>query len=126
MSQMKRLASVLFLIVAAASSQDASAAEVLLSCWGTVELMQQGKQANPQGERLSMTVAVDVARKAMTIDGVNWPISGNTSGETVVAMSPDKGSVTLNRITGSVSAHLIELTGLKKFYGECKPAQRLF
>jgi hypothetical protein len=60
------------------------------------------------------------------INGVSWPIAGDASRETIVSMDPDKGSVTLNRITGAVSAHFIEYNGLKKFYGVCKPAQKLF
>jgi hypothetical protein len=60
------------------------------------------------------------------INGVSWRIAGDASRETIVSMDPDKGSVTLNRITGVVNAHFIEYSGLKKFYGVCKPAQKLF
>jgi hypothetical protein len=104
----------------------AHAEEVLLSCWGTVEVIQQGKQVNPVDEKYSIAVAVDIAKKTITIDGVRWPITGDASRETIVAMAPDKGSATLNRITGAVNVHFIEQTALKKFYGECKPAQKLF
>ena len=114
-----------FAIVPVASAS-AKADEVLLSCWGTVELIQQGKQVNPVDERASITVAVDVPNRTLTINGVKWTIGGSASDETVVGMDPDKGSVTLNRITGAVSVHFIEYSGLKKFYGECKPAQKLF
>jgi hypothetical protein len=100
--------------------------EVLLSCWGTVELIQQSKQVNPVDERSSLGVAVDIAKKTVTINGVSWPIAGDASRETIVSMDPDKGSITLNRVTGAISAHFIEYNGLKKFYGECKPAQKLF
>jgi hypothetical protein len=75
---------------------------------------------------LSISVAVDIAKKTITIDGVTWPIRGDTSRDTIVAMVPDKGSATLNRITGAANVHFIEQTALKKFYGECKPAQKLF
>jgi hypothetical protein len=108
------------------SSGSAKAEEVLLSCWGTVELIQQGRQVNPVDEKSSIAVAVDTTGKPIMINGVSWPIAGDASRETIVSMDPDKGSVTLNRITGAVSAHFIEYNGLKKFYGECKPAQKLF
>jgi hypothetical protein len=104
----------------------AHAEEVLLACWGTIEVIQQGKQVNPVDEKYSISVAVDIAKKTITIDGVTWPIRGDTSRETIVAMVPDKGSATLNRLTGAANVHFIEQTALKKFYGECKPAQKLF
>ena len=104
----------------------ANAEQVLLSCWGTVELIQQGKQANSVNERSSLAVAVDLSRKLITINDVQWPLSGDASRETLVAMDPDKGSVSLNRITGAINVHFIEAPGLKLFYGECKPAQKLF
>src|SRR5437016_1349130 len=107
-------------------NSDAQAEPVLLSCWGTVELMQQGKQVNPKDEKLSIAVAVDVARKMITINDVQWPTFGEVTRETIASMDPNKGSLTLNRITGAISAHFIEFDGLKKFYGECKPAQKLF
>ncbi|SRR6266851_4224149 len=105
---------------------EAQAEELLLSCWGTVELIQQSKQVNPVDERSSLAVAVDIAKKTVTMNGVSWSITGDASRETIVSMDPDKGSVTLNRITGAINAHFIEYNGLKKFYGECKPAQKLF
>jgi hypothetical protein len=105
---------------------NAEAEQFLLSCWGTVELIQQGKQVNPIDEKSSIVVAVDIGSKIITINDVQWPISGDASRETIVSMDPDKGSLSLNRITGAISAHFIEPTGLKKFYGECKPAQKLF
>jgi hypothetical protein len=104
----------------------AHAEEVLLSCWGTIEVIQQGKQVNPIDEKYSISVAVDIAKKTIMIDGVTWPIRGDTSRETIVAMVPDKGSATLNRTTGAANVHFIEQTALKKFYGGCKPAQKLF
>jgi hypothetical protein len=108
------------------TSGTAAADEVLLTCWGTVELMQQGKRANPIDERSSLAVAVDIAKKTLTINGVSWPIIGDAMSETIVSMDPDKGGISLNRITGAINVHFIEINGLKKFYGECKPAQKLF
>ena len=121
-----RALAILALALAISASSEAQAELVLLSCWGTVELIQQSKQVNPVDERSSLAVAVDIAKKTVTINGVSWPIAGDASRETIVSMDPDKGSVTLNRITGAVNAHFIEYSGLKKFYGVCKPAQKLF
>jgi hypothetical protein len=123
MQMMTRVA-ILALALTITGPRSAKADEVLLSCWGTVELMQQGKQVNVPDERSSLAVAVDVAKKTVTINGIKWAIA-DVSRETIVSMD-DKGSVSLNRITGAVNVHFIELNGLKKFYGECKPVQRLF
>jgi hypothetical protein len=121
---MEKVSAISVLGLALIASNGARAEDVLLSCWGTVELIQQGKQVNVQDERSSIAVAVDVAKKTVTINGISWSIS-DVSRETIVVMD-DKGSVSLNRITGAVNVHFIELNGLKKFYGECKPAQKLF
>jgi hypothetical protein len=123
---MARALTILAFALALVASNGARAEEVLLSCWGTVELIQQSKQVNPVDERSSLAVVVDVAKKTITINGINWSIAGDASRETIVSMDPDKGSLTLNRITGAVSVHFIEYNGLKRFYGECKPAQKLF
>ena len=110
----------------AISVSTARAGEILLSCWGTVELMQARKQVNPPDERSSVSAVVDLAKKSIAINGISWTINGDASHETIVGMDIDKGSVSLNRITGAINVHFIELNGLKKFYGECKPAQKLF
>jgi|SRR3954471_15133039 hypothetical protein len=113
----------------AGSAQQRTYAEVrqvLLACRGTVALIQRGKQVNPIDEKYSIAVAVDTARRIVTINDVQWPFFGEASGETIVSMDPNKGSLTLNRITGVISAHFIEFNGLKTFYGECKPAEKLF
>jgi hypothetical protein len=120
MSSAAALVATLFVV------NSARADEVMLSCWGTVELIQQGKQVNPPDERSSLAVSVDVGKKTITINGVKWLIAGDGSGDVIVSMDPDKGSISLNRITGAANVHFIELSGLKKFYGECKPAKRLF
>jgi hypothetical protein len=124
--QMTRPLVIVAYAIALVASGSARADGVLLSCWGTVELIQKGKQVNPTDERSSLAVAVDIAKKTVTINGVNWPIAGDASRETIVSMDLEKGSLTLNRITGAIDVHFIELDGLKKFYGECKPAQKLF
>ena len=108
------------------AASNATAEQVLLTCSGTVELIQQGRQVNPTDERSSIAIAVDTSQRIITIDNVKWPVFGDVSGETVVAMDPNLGSLTLNRMTRAISVHFIQLDGLKKFYGECKPAKRLF
>lgn len=120
------LCGILFIVMLITAPSETKAAEVLLSCWGTVELMQAGKRVNPPNERYSVSVVVDVAKKTIAVNGVGWSIAGDASRETIVGMDSDKGSATLNRITGAVIVNFIEIDGLKKFYGECKPAQKLF
>jgi hypothetical protein len=117
---------ILAALLAMFADSNAKAEQVLLSCRGTVELIQQGKQINPIDEKSSIAVAVDTGRKIITINDVRWPIFGDASQETIVSMDPNKGSLTLNRITGAIDVHFIEPTLLKKFYGECRPAQKLF
>lgn len=102
------------------------AEEIQLSCWGTVELIEQRKLVNPPNERSSVSANVDIAKKTLVVNGVAWPIVGDASREIIVGMEENKGSVSLNRITGSIIVHFIEPNGLKKFYGECKPARKLF
>jgi hypothetical protein len=72
------------------ANDNAEAAQVSLSCWGIVELIQQGKQVNPVGEKSSIALAVDVSRKVITIDEVEWPIFGEASRETIVSLDPNK------------------------------------
>jgi len=103
-----------------------SAATSTFSCDGEVALLAGGKQVNPVGEKSSMSVKVDLSAKALTVDGVTFPTFGRTDSETIVAMEPNKGSVTFNRITGVLSAHLITYDGLRTFYGKCLPAKPLF
>ena len=113
-------------LLAVPAISNANAEQTLLSCWGTVELIQQGRQVNPIDEKSSIAVAVDTPRKMITINDVQWPIFGDASRETIVSMDPNRGSLTLNRITGAISVHFIQLDGLKTFHGECKPTQKLF
>jgi hypothetical protein len=112
--------------LALAAPNGARAEEVLLSCRGTAETIQQGKPDNPPDEKSSIAVAVDLAKKTITINGVKWPITGDRSDEVIVSIDPGKGTIMLNRTTGTVNVHFIESTGLKKFYGECKSARKLF
>jgi len=112
--------------LALAAPNGARAEEVLLSCRGTSELIQQGKPDNPPDEKSSIVVAVDIARKTITINGVKWPITGDRSDDVIVSIDPGKGTIMLNRVTGTVNVRVIESTGLKKFYGECKSTRKLF
>ena len=112
--------------LALAAPNGARAEEVLLSCRGTSELIQQGKPDNPPDEKSSIAVAVDMARKTITINGVKWPITGDRSDDVIVSIDPGKGTIMLNRVTGTVNVRVIESTGLKKFYGECKSTRKLF
>lgn len=108
-------------------SGQAVAEHATLACVGRVRLLASGRQVNPTEDRTSISISVDVEGKAFTMNGdETWPLSGNTSGDVIVAMSDSRGSATLNRITGAVSLHTIESTGLKIFEGTCRPAERLF
>jgi hypothetical protein len=81
------------------------------------------------------TIALKVDLLAKTVTAGSYgtvPILGDTDGDTVAFMAT-KGSTaelssgTLNRITGAVGVHIITFTdGLYRFYGTCKPAQKLF
>jgi hypothetical protein len=75
---------------------------------------------------MSRVVAINLYRGTMKVDGGSaWPLSGDTSGDVLVAMSPGVGSATLNRITGAASIHSI-VDGLEVFTGTCVRAERLF
>ena len=106
-------------------SAEARAESTLLSCSGTVRLLQGGKQVNEKGERYSVSVKIDVGNGSLTIDGETWPLVGDTSSDVIVSISENRGSATLNRITGAASIHRIQ-DGLQIFEGICKPAQKLF
>jgi hypothetical protein len=105
----------------------ARAEEVQLSCRGTSELIPTGKPDNPPDEKpSSIAIAVDLAKKTINVDGVKWLITGDRSNDVIVSMDPGKGTVMLNRITGTVNVRSIESTGTKKFYGDCKLTRKLF
>jgi hypothetical protein len=108
------------------AASGAHAEEVLLSCWGTIEVIRQGKQVNPLDEKY-----FDFCRGGYCQENYNdrWSylanpwrhFTGNDCGH-----GPGQRCATLNRITGAANVHFIEQTAPKKFYGECKPAQKLF
>src|SRR5580704_9163891 len=92
------------------ASGEARADAVILSCWGTSRLVPTvpvGKQAiEEKDESHSVSITVDIANKTLTInDDEPWPIKGDTSGTVILSIGEDKGSATLNRITGSVAFH---------------------
>ena len=60
------------------------------------------------------------------------PISGDPKEDTLSFMADGKSSYgvstgNINRLTGVAGVHILTLTdGLYRFYGICKPAQKLF
>ena len=100
--------------------------DTVLACRGTVALILGGQQTNPKDEPKSLVVVLNLYRQTMKVDdGLEWPLSGDTSRDVLVAMSPNAGSVTLNRVTGAASIHRI-VDGLEIFTGTCVKAQRVF
>ena len=88
--------------------------------------MQEGRQANPSDEKSSVSLRIDLERRSLKIDDREpWPIVSDLSDTIVVSMAEDKGSATLNRVTGAVSIHLMEF-GLRLFTGSCNRAEKLF
>src|SRR5690349_16662288 len=82
--------------------------DTVLVCRGTVALIKGGQQTNPKDERMSLVVTVNLYRNTMKIDqGSAWPLSGDTSSNVLVAMAPDGGTATINRVTGTVSIRRI-------------------
>jgi hypothetical protein len=89
-------------------------------------LIQGGQQTNLKEEPVSLVVAVNLYRGTVKIDDDSeWPLSGDTSGNVLVAMGPNAGSATLNRVTGTASIHRI-VGGLEVFTGTCVRTERLF
>jgi hypothetical protein len=97
--------------------------DTVLLCRGTV----RGEQQTNPNEQMSLVVTINLYRSTMKIDeGSAWPLTGDTSGNVLVAMSPGSGSATINRVTGTVSIRRI-VNGLEVFDGTCvRSQQRLF
>jgi hypothetical protein len=95
--------------------------DTVLLCRGTV------RGGHPNDEQMSLVVTINLYRGTMKIDeGSAWPLTGDTSGNVLVAMSPGAGSATINRVTGTVSIRRI-VNGLEVFDGTCiRSQQRLF
>jgi hypothetical protein len=115
----------LYVLLLVSTAGEAHADIIMLSCGGTVELIQGGKQVNPRGEKSSLAVKVDLAAKTLGVDNETWPILGDASETVIVSMNEWRGSATLNRISGAISVHFFDY-GLRIFRGVCKPAERLF
>jgi hypothetical protein len=89
-------------------------------------LLQGGRQTNPENEQISIALSVDVAEKSIKIDDRQpWPILSDPSETVIVSMEKGEGSMTLNRITGAATIHIMG-DGLSIFHGECKSKERLF
>ena len=100
--------------------------DTVLACRGTAALIQGGQQTNPKEELTSLVVTINLYRRTMKVDDdLEWPLSGDTSGNVLVAVGPDAGSATLNRVTGTASIHRVA-RGLEMFTGTCVRAERLF
>ena len=105
----------------------ATAEPVILSCSGTIVLIQAGKQVNPARDGYSVAITIDLSANTLTVnENDSWPLYGDTSHMTVTAIGTGKGSATLNRITGSIVLYMVTPEGFEKFRGGCKPAQKLF
>ena len=125
------LVAVLALAFGLSACFEARTDAVILSCWGTSRLVPtvpEGKQAIEQkDDNYSVSIAVDTAKKPLRInDDQPWPIKGDASGTVVLYMGGEKGSATLNRVTGSVTFNAFGERGAQVFNGVCKPAQKLF
>jgi hypothetical protein len=125
------LAAVLALAFGLSACFDARTDAVILSCWGTSRLVPtvpEGKQPIEQkDDNYSVSIAVDIAKKNLKInDDQAWPIKGDALGTVVAYSGGEKGSATLNRVTGSVNFNAFSERGAQVFNGVCKPAQKLF
>jgi hypothetical protein len=120
---------VLFVIALSAGVDGCTQAngDASLSCWGTVEVIEGGKQINEKNEQYSMSISVDLTKRLLTInDNDQWSIVGDVSRNTITANDESGGIGSLNRVTGAVNIHFIQDRGTKTFRGVCKPAQKLF
>ena len=105
----------------------ASANPVLLSCGGKMTTT-----IRDTSEDHTIALTIDLDARTVTVGSYGTvPILGDPNGDTVAFMADKKDiyatSGTINRLTGVASVVIITLTdGLYKFYGICKPAQKLF
>ena len=107
-----------------------SAQPVQLSCGGTMTATNRGVS-----EDYTITLTIDLDARTVTVGSYETvPIMGDPNADTVAFMADKENTDnsyvstgTINRLTGVASVHIITLTdGLYKFYGICKPAQKLF
>jgi hypothetical protein len=106
----------------------ASANPVLLSCGGKMTAT-----IRDTSEDYTIALTIDLDARTVTVGSYGTvPILGDPNGDTVAFMTDKKNiygvsTGTINRLTGVASVHITTLTdGLYKFYGICKPAQKLF
>ena len=109
-----------------------SAKPVQLSCGGKMTAMIRGTS-----EDYTLVLTIDPDARTVTVGSYGTvPILGDPNGD-MVAFMADKENTdkensyvstgTINRLTGVASVHITTLTdGLYKFYGTCKPAEKLF
>jgi hypothetical protein len=105
---------------------------VLLSCRGEMTAMIRGTS-----EDHTVAVTIDPDARTVTVGSYGAvPILGDPNGDTVAFMADKENTDkensyvstgTINRLTGVASVDITTLTDeLYKFYGICKPAQKLF
>jgi hypothetical protein len=107
----------------------ASAEPVHLACVGEVRLQ------NASGETVdhdTLSVVIDQTAGTVTV-GSRAPVqimSKPDADALVFQARPGSregvSTGTIDRFTGASSIHIIRSDGLYKFYGQCRPAQRLF
>ena len=101
-----------------------------LACEGKMRVQNANGET---AENYVLSLVIDQAAGTVTVGSYGTaPILSQPDSDAVVFMA-QPGSVagvstgSINRFTGVASVHIITLTdGLYKFYGRCKPAQRLF
>jgi hypothetical protein len=113
----------------------AQAEPVHLTCEGEMHLIDANGEAAEKYE-YALSLAIDQRAGTATVDtyqAIAIPSKADSSGDTLMFMAnPKPGSTTgvsggtLNRRTGKTSIHIITGDGLRKFYGICQPAKRLF
>lgn len=99
-----------------------------------VHLACEGKMhASGRVEDYLMSLAIDEGTKTVTVGTYgSAQLVGRPGNENLFFMGAEPvvvgvSSGIVNRLTGDVSVHIITLTdGLYRFYGQCKPAKRLF
>src|SRR5271170_2094200 len=93
---------------------EARANPVILSCSGTVTLIQPGEWTKEKDEKF-ISITIDIAERTLTIDGQPWSIYGNTADLDRLLAFPSEvsamhgtDSARLNRITGTVEVNTLE------------------
>jgi hypothetical protein len=111
----------------------AQAEPVHLTCEGEMHLIDANGEAAEKYEYV-LPLAIDQRAGTATVDTYQAvAIPSKADSDALMFMgNPKPGSTTgaatgwLNRITGKASIQIITGDGLRKFYGICQPAKRLF